>query len=72
MITFDRARNGDGQFAPEASDGGIDPATMRAAYGPAKLQSDAGSDQGGADATDSAAQILAQRLKARGFTAMTQ
>jgi hypothetical protein len=32
-IHFDRARNSDGEFAPQ-TEGGPDPATMRAAYGP--------------------------------------
>ncbi len=57
MIRFDRARNGDGEFAPQV-EGGPDPATMRAAYGPVapvskvrnalRLAADAGGAAGGA------------------------
>ena len=67
MITFDRPRNGDGEFAPE-SDGGVDSATMQAAYGPPQPVVKKGSTASGRGGTDAAAH-LAQRLRARGFRA---
>lgn len=68
MIQFSRARNTDGEFAPQA-DGAPDPATMRAAYGPPAPKSGAVKTAMGAAAglggTAAAALLLARKLRAR-------
>ena len=61
MIKFNRARNGDGEFAPQGAEGGPDPATMTAAYGhPVERAKMAVAFGGGAGAA-----LLGMRLRSR-------
>lgn len=63
MIRFSRARNSDGEFAPEAG-GGPDPATMRAAYGSPNVVKGMGA-AAGLGGTAAAALLIARRMKGR-------
>ena len=66
MIRFERARDGAGQFAPQAASGGADPSTMAAAY-PGTLRSvvSPGNAAALASAGGTAALLVARKLRAR-------
>jgi hypothetical protein len=61
MISFDRVRNQDGEFAPETSGGGVDPNTMAAAYGPGAIATNAAA-MGAGTMVGTAGGVLAAKL----------
>ena len=65
MIPFERARDGAGQFAPQAASGGADPSTMAAAYPGTQRNMGNAATVASAGGTAATALMVARKLRAR-------